>query len=89
MDKSFVDRESLFTSIMPKDVGNETVIIDFLRDGGFFIAPASTKYHGNNEGGLFDHSLQTTIKLVDLSLRNRLTWIRPESPYIVGMFHDL
>lgn len=22
---------------------------------GFFTAPASTKYHGNYEGGLFDH----------------------------------
>lgn len=23
---------------------------------GFFTAPASTKYHGNYEGGLFDHN---------------------------------
>lgn len=27
---------------------------------GFFTAPASTKYHGNYEGGLFDHSFTVT-----------------------------
>lgn len=60
-----------------------------LIDWGFFTAPASTKYHGNYEGGLFDHSLAVTETLINLTNKNNLVWSRPESPFIVGMFHDL
>lgn len=56
---------------------------------GFFKAPASTKYHGSYEGGLFDHSLEVAKTLVDLTEKNNLEWQRKQSPYIVGMFHDL
>lgn len=56
---------------------------------GFFTAPASIKYHGAYEGGLFDHSLETAKALVNLTEKLGLKWERPESPYIVGMFHDL
>ena len=56
---------------------------------GFFDAPASTKYHGAYEGGLFDHSLATAKSLVELTEKLGLEWERPESPYIVGMYHDL
>lgn len=62
---------------------------DWLSDRGFFSAPASTKYHGSFEGGLFLHSYEVMIQLVELTSRNHLSWIRPESPYIVGFFHDL
>lgn len=56
---------------------------------GFFIAPASRKYHGSYEGGLFDHSYNVAKTLVDLTEKNHLSWSRYESPYIIGMFHDL
>lgn len=52
-------------------------------------APASTKYHGANPGGWFDHSLCVMQQLVLLTERNGLSWQRPESPYIVGFFHDV
>ena len=55
----------------------------------FLEAPASTKYHGAWPGGWFDHSLCVMQQLVLLTERNGLTWQRPESPYIVGFFHDL
>lgn len=61
----------------------------YLLTNGFFHAPASTKYHGAYEGGLFDHSLMVTNSLVELSAKNELKWQRAESPFIVGMFHDL
>ena len=60
-----------------------------LIDLGFFTAPASIKYHGAYKGGLFDHSLATAKALVDLTNKLGLKWERPESPYIVGMYHDL
>lgn len=60
-----------------------------LENNGFFTAPASTRYHGNYKGGLFDHSYNVTKALIMLTSRNDLKWSRVESPYIVGMFHDL
>ena len=56
---------------------------------GFFDAPASIKYHGAYNGGLFDHSFLTAKALVELTEKLSLKWERPESPYIVGMYHDL
>lgn len=63
--------------------------IDSLNDEGFFTAPASTKHHGAFEGGLFYHSQNVTQVLISLTKDNGLVWLRPESPYIIGMFHDL
>ncbi len=62
---------------------------DYLTLNGFYNAPASTKYHGNYAGGLFDHSFAVMNFLVELSAKNNLKWQRAESPFIVGMFHDL
>ena len=64
-------------------------IVEKLTEGGFCTAPASTKYHGAYEGGLFDHSYNVTSAVVTLTHDNDLGWQRPESPYIVGMFHDI
>ena len=89
MSKTTAVREFEFIHSMSEVLSNTVDIAVNLKTNGFFTAPASTQYHGNYEGGLFDHSLQTMDELVGLSMRNRLTWIRPESPYIVGMFHDL
>lgn len=62
---------------------------DWLVENGFFTAPASAKYHGNYEGGLFDHSFAVANILMDLSAKNDLKWQRAASPFIVGMLHDL
>lgn len=64
-------------------------MLDWLRDNGFYIAPASTKFHGDYEGGLFDHSWNVMGQLVETTKSMGLTWERAESPYIVGVFHDL
>lgn len=60
-----------------------------LQSMGFFEAPASTRYHGAFPGGLFEHSYQVTAELVNMTARLGLKWSRPESPYLVGMLHDL
>ena len=64
-------------------------LMDYLTDGGFFTGPASTKYHGAYEGGLYDHSKAVTKRLIMLTVKLDLEWQRVESPFIVGMFHDL
>lgn len=80
----YVDK---FKSIMGDIVDDRTICwLDMI---GFFDSPASTKYHGNHMGGLFEHSYAVTEELLDLTEKLHLTWKREESPYIVGMFHDL
>ena len=83
-----LERKQLYIDFMSREVVRiiPTSVLDKI---GFFTAPASTKYHGAYEGGLFDHSLQTAKELVDLTQKLGLEWESPESPYIVGMFHDL
>jgi len=61
----------------------------YLIEGGFLTAPASTKYHGAYEGGLFDHSKAVCERLKWMTENLDLKWQRPESPVIVGLFHDL
>lgn len=84
-------RIELFLNMMNQS-GKELVSPEFmnwLTANGFFTSPASTKYHGAYEGGLFDHSLAVTEQLVRFTDALGLKWTRPESPWIVGMFHDL
>lgn len=61
----------------------------WLIDNGFFTAPASTRFHGAYDGGLFDHSFQVAWELVCLTRNNNLKWQNPRSPYLIGMMHDL
>lgn len=58
-------------------------------DMGYFDAPASTKYHGAYEGGLAEHSLRVTERLIELTKHNNLVWEEEASTIIVGLFHDL
>lgn len=64
-------------------------IEDKLIKNGFFIKPASIKYHGNYTGALFEHSYEVTRELLNLTAKLDLHWDNSRSPYIVGMFHDL
>ena len=84
--KSKEDRIREYVSLMDDYC---TVSRDILEELGFFTAPASTRFHGAYEGGLFDHSLEVAKQLANLTEKLGLTWERPDSPYIVGMFHDL
>lgn len=84
---NYASRVFQFTKRMSPFIPNE--ITNYLSEHGFFTAPASTKYHGSYEGGLFDHSFEVAQTLWELTKANGLVWERPESPLIVGMFHDL
>lgn len=77
----------IFQNLMGDLVKEES--LKWLDRNGFFSAPASTKYHYVFPGGLFEHSLNVALELISLTEKLKLTWSRPESPYIVGMFHDL
>lgn len=77
----------LMSNVLMKQ--QELQLIDRLDQIGFFDAPASTKFHGNYEGGLFDHSYAVTESLIELTDKLGLKWQKQRSPYVVGMLHDL
>lgn len=65
-------------------------LLQWLNKSDFFLAPASTKYHGNYEGGLVQHSLNVydnMLKLIDM-LNKRETFSM-ETLTIVTLFHDI
>lgn len=64
-------------------------LIPVLADLEYFTQPASTRFHGAYEGGLFDHSLEVAKALVDLTDKLNLKWDRQSSPLVIGLFHDL
>ena len=92
---SFEARKEYFIKTYSPILG--TPVVNKLIAEGFLTAPASTKYHGNYEGGLFDHSANVAEILVQLTKNNNLTWDSEHvdadginrSPWIVGILHDL
>lgn len=80
------DRIKQYLAFMPEEA---QISVETLNALGFFTAPASVKYHGNYEGGLFDHSFAVAETLVNLTDKLGLTWRRSRSPFLVGMYHDL
>ena len=85
-----IDRVEIFKQeAESNEVIVPTPLLSWLLSRNYFISPASTKYHGAYPGGLFDHSLNVTSYLKDLTKRLELEWERPQSPFIIGMFHDL
>lgn len=92
---SFESRKEYFIKGYSDILGRP--VVDKLIAEGFLTAPASTKYHGNYPGGLFDHSVNVAAILYDLTLANDLKWDGEHfdedgtnrSPYIVGLLHDL
>lgn len=83
------DRIRVFKEWFPPMQYDTYKIISKLDKLGYFTAPASTKYHGNYEGGLFDHSLKVTECLNELTINMGLEWENYRSLYIIGLFHDL
>lgn len=63
-------------------------VLTLLDKTDFFVAPASTRYHGAYPGGLFEHSLATAQLLMSWTKKGLLAWGRHESPLLVGILHD-
>ena len=65
-------------------------LMEWLESTDFFTAPASTRFHGNFEGGLAHHSLN-----VHRQLGNLVNWYGYSKEYsmetlaIVALFHDV
>ena len=56
---------------------------------GYFDAPASKSHHLNHKEGLVQHSVNVAENLAKISQALDVPWFREESPYLVGLLHDL
>lgn len=68
---------------------NPDEIFSFLFKKGYFFAPASSRFHGSFEGGLFKHSIEVANELQVLTKNMHLEWSDERSPVVIGLFHDL
>ena len=69
--------------------GSKQVYTQAMQNNGYFDAPASKGHHLAKRGGLMRHSVNVTRRLVALTDALGVCWPRKESPYLVGMLHDL
>ena len=66
-----------------------TELLEWLESTDFFEAPASTRFHGNYEGGLCEHSVNVWEELVRLLKAYPEVKVTAESAAIVSLLHDL
>ena len=64
-------------------------LLAWLEDSDFFTAPASTRFHGNYEGGLCEHSVNVWEELIRLLKAYPEVKVTAESAAIVSLLHDL
>lgn len=64
-------------------------LIAYLEDSDFFTAPSSTRFHGNYEGGLCEHSLNVCNCLYTIDDRYRKFNYSDETLTIAALLHDL
>lgn len=65
-------------------------LLDWLNHSDFFTAPASTRFHGNHEGGLLEHSINVYNSLVSLLENTGLKEnYSNETIAVVALLHDV
>lgn len=86
-----LDLKKRFISICQTEIrrGGIDSLLQWLENSDFYVAPASTRFHGNYKGGLLEHSLnvyEALKKLVELHPEQQIS---DESIAIAALFHDL
>lgn len=64
-------------------------VIEYLKGSDFFTAPASTKFHGNTEGGLAKHSWEVYQRLAKMKADDKRIGIPDESIVLCALLHDV
>ena len=90
MEVPNMDTKTEFERIVKANIQREGIngLLEWLEQSDFYVAPASTRYHGAYEGGLVMHSLNVYCQLKKLCKVYELD-VSEESLAIVALFHDL
>lgn len=84
-----------FLSIARNNITREGIddLLNWLQTSDFFIAPSSTRFHGNYAGGLCEHSVNVynCLKMLVENYKSQFPEfeISEESLAIISLFHDL
>lgn len=65
-----------------------TRAMTYLENTDFFVAPASTIYHGSFRGGLIIHHIEVYNQICDLIKLPCFQSVTPASAYLVSLIHD-
>ena len=86
--KSFID---IYTNNIKREGSKE--LLEFLEKSDFFLAPASTQFHSNFQGGLCSHSVNVYnrfLKMVKMEFgEDYEKHVSNETIAICGLLHDL
>ena len=92
MDKEQIEQNKSTFLMLARAIKRDGIeaLLSWLEASDFFTAPASTKFHLSEEGGLCAHSINVYERLVRLC---EAEWgedgFNRESVAIIGLFHDL
>lgn len=80
-----------FLGVLTRSVSRRGIdtLVKMLIDSDFFTAPASTRFHGDHEGGLCEHSLHVWEELMRLLSVYPEVQTTGESAAIVSLLHDV
>lgn len=83
-----------FIAIYKQEIRREggDALLEYLKKSDFFTAPASTRFHLAEEGGLCAHSLNVFYRLKELVANEAKPWaenVSDETVAICGLLHDV
>lgn len=87
-----IDLKAKFITICREKINRDGLdsLLDWLEnESDFFVAPASTRFHGNHKYGLLEHSLNVYNALNELVKQFPHLNIPEETIAIAAFFHDL
>lgn len=87
-----IDLKAKFITICREKINRDGLdsLLDWLEnESDFFVAPASTRFHGNHKYGLLEHSLNVYYALNELVKQFPHLNISEETIAIAALFHDL
>ena len=86
--------EKIFTENIKREGADK--LLKYLKDDtDFFKAPASTRFHGNHEGGLAEHSVKVYLRFVKMLKAEhgddyfKVNPKMAESAAIIALLHDI
>lgn len=85
------ENKNVFLEICRTQIHREGIdeLLAWIVETDLFIAPASTRFHGNHEGGLVEHLLNVYRCLKARVEADDLCSASEETVAIVALFHDL
>lgn len=85
------EQKTRFINVIKEKIHRDGIdaLMDWLEKSDLYSAPASTRFHGNYEGGLLEHCLNVYDCLVGMNERHSDFGYSDETIAVVALFHDL